>query len=101
MIGDIQAVKALDARSSQSAAGTDAEQAARNREVLRAVREVNEAGGVGPSSELRFAVDQGSGHPLIRIVDRVTQEVINQIPAEAVLRLAEVLKRINAGERIG
>ena len=77
-----------------------AEQAAKNREIARAVKVLNEGGGVGVGSEVRFAIDQNSGDALIRIVDRVTDEVIRQIPSESVIRMAEVLRSLGPGERL-
>jgi uncharacterized FlaG/YvyC family protein len=38
-------------------------------------------------------VDRASRRAIVRIVDKQTHEVINQIPAEYVLRLAEELTR--------
>jgi flagellar protein FlaG len=76
------------------------EQAAKNREIARAVKALNDGGGVGAGSEVRFAIDQNSGDTLIRIVDRATDEVIRQIPSESVIRMAEVLKSLGPGERL-
>jgi uncharacterized FlaG/YvyC family protein len=76
------------------------EQATKNREVARAVKIVNDGNGVGAGSELRFSIDTQSGSPLIKIVDRITNEVIQQIPAESVIRLAEVLKNLRPGDRL-
>ena len=73
------------------------EQAAKNREILKPIRAINEGGGMGPTSELRFAFDPNTGQPLIKIVDRVTNEVISQLPPEATLRAAEILSRIRDG----
>lgn len=99
-IGELQSIRpteGLDGRSGEP--GTSAPRAAKNREIARAVREINEGSGVGASSELRFSVDRESGEPLIRIVDRVTDEVITQIPPEAILRIAEMIKRMGPGDR--
>ena len=60
----------------------------------------NEAGAAGPSSELRFAIDDDTGRALLRIVDRVTSEVIVQLPPEDALRAAEVLENLRPGDRI-
>ena len=72
---------------------------AKNREVVRAVQTINEGDGAGLGNELRFAIDHDSGEPIIRIVDRVTDEVITQVPSESVLRTAEVLRDLAHGER--
>jgi uncharacterized FlaG/YvyC family protein len=49
---------------------------------------------------VHFAIDKTSGNALIRIVDRVTDEVIRQIPSESVIRMAEVLKSLAPGDRL-
>lgn len=76
------------------------EQAAKNREIAKAVKAINEGGGVGPSSEAHFSIDEATGQPLIKIVDRLTNEVITQFPPETALRTAEILRSLQPGERI-
>jgi flagellar protein FlaG len=100
-IAEVQQIRAsgVDAQR-ESPQGPGLEQATRNREVARAVRTLNEAQAVGASSELRFAVDRATGESLIRIVDRATNEIITQVPPEAVLRLAAVLRDIQQGALI-
>jgi flagellar protein FlaG len=65
-----------------------------NREVIRAVHAVNQAELFGQGSELTFLMDRKTHRPLIRVVDRQTGEVIQQIPPEHVLQLAESLANI-------
>lgn len=98
-IAEIQVARSANVASDSPAPGSP-EQAAKNREIARAVKALNDGGGVGAGSEVRFAIDKTSGDALIRIVDRVTDEVIRQIPSEAVIRMAEVLKRLAPGERL-
>ena len=88
-IGETQQIRAsgVDAQR-ESPQGPGLEQTARNREIARAVRTLNEAQAVGASSELRFAVD------------RATNEIITQVPPESVLRLAAVLRDIQEGALI-
>ncbi len=97
------------AQAAPAAPGTDAskspenagiEQAAKNREIVKAIHAINAKEAFGPGSELRFAVDRDTGRPLIRIVDRATNEVLNQIPPEDVLRLAEVLGQLQGHARM-
>jgi flagellar protein FlaG len=61
---------------------------AEDRELIRAVKKVNEARLLGSESELTFVLDRETMKPLVRIVDRETKEVLRQIPPEYVLRLA-------------
>jgi uncharacterized FlaG/YvyC family protein len=67
------------------------QQAAANRDVLQAVKALNTAATFGDQNEITFQVDRASRLPVIRIVDRNTREVVTQIPAEYILRLAETL----------
>jgi hypothetical protein len=63
------------------------------RALIQAVRAVNEAELFGQQHELSFAVDRETRRPVVRIVDRKTRTVVQQIPSESVLRLAEELKQ--------
>lgn len=68
------------------------EMRAEQAQLVRAVEAVNEARLFGENSELTFSLDRETRRPVMKIVDRETQEVIRQIPPEYVLRLAEDLK---------
>jgi uncharacterized FlaG/YvyC family protein len=63
-----------------------------NREVIRAVRAINASGNLGNDQELVFSLDRQTRRPVIKIVNRITSEVLRQIPNERVLHLAEDLK---------
>ena len=80
--------------------GSAPEQAARNRELVRAIKTINDGGSLGPSNELRFGFDPDTGQALIKIVNRVTNEVVMQLPPESALRTAQILKDLNPGEYI-
>jgi uncharacterized FlaG/YvyC family protein len=67
--------------------------AAENREVVRAVKAVNGTEMFGPENELRFQKDPETQRMVVRVVNRKTREVISQVPAEYLLRLAEDLKQ--------
>ncbi len=84
----------------QGPQGRGPEEAAKNRELIKAIKTINEGGALGPSSELRFTFDKATGQAVIKIVDRVTNEVIAQVPREGTLRAAQVLRELNQGERI-
>lgn len=43
---------------------------------------------------LRFSVDHDTGRTVVRVTDANTQEVIRQIPAEEVLKLAKEIDRM-------
>jgi flagellar protein FlaG len=66
---------------------------AANREVIQAVRAVNASGTLGDRNQLTFTLDRRTRRPVITIVNRATNEIVQQIPNEQVLRLAENLKQ--------
>lgn len=74
------------------------ERTAEQREVIQAIKAVNAAELFGENSELTFVLDRETRRPVVRIVDRQTNELIQQIPPEYVLRMAQELK---AAEAIG
>jgi Uncharacterized flagellar protein FlaG len=63
------------------------------REIIRAVKAVNRIQLFGDQNELTFVFDPESHKPLLRIIDRETNEVVRQIPADYVLQLARELKK--------
>ena len=63
------------------------------RTLIQAVRAVNAAEMFGQDNELTFIVDRMSRRAVVRIVNRETREVVEQIPSEYVLRMAEELRR--------
>jgi flagellar protein FlaG len=67
--------------------------AVEQRELIHAVKAVNEAELFGLNNELTFILDRKSHRPVLRIVDRETREVVRQIPPEYALELARNLKR--------
>ena len=72
------------------------ESPANRKEIIQAVKAVNEAELFGQNNELTFAMDRGTRRSVVRIVDRKTSEVVRQIPPESVLRLAEDLMLLRA-----
>ena len=62
------------------------------REVVTAVHEVNKSELMGEGRQLTFTRDPETRRPVIQIIDQSTGDVIDQIPAETVLLLAQQLK---------
>ena len=81
--------------------GPGAAQAAKNRALVKAIQAINAKEVFGPGSELQFSIDRDTKRPLIRIVDRTTNEVLSQIPPEDVIRMAEVLSEIQGRVHVG
>ena len=61
------------------------------RAVVAAVRALNKSQLFGEQKQMLFARDQETQKTVIRIVERGTGEVIDQIPAEQILRILEDL----------
>jgi uncharacterized FlaG/YvyC family protein len=59
---------------------------------VQAVKALNAAASFGENNELTFLLDRNSRLPVIRIIDRETKEVVDQIPPEYILRMAEELR---------
>jgi flagellar protein FlaG len=68
------------------------------RELIQAVKAINAADLFGSDNELTFILDRQTRRAVVRIVNRDTKEVIQQIPAEYVLRLAEEYNRSSGAE---
>lgn len=62
------------------------------RTLIQAVKAVDATQLFGQENELTFVLDRITRRPLVRIVNRKTGEVVQQIPPEYVLRLAEEMK---------
>jgi uncharacterized FlaG/YvyC family protein len=62
------------------------------RQVVSAVHEVNKSELMGEGRQLAFGRDPQTRRPVIQIIDQSTGEVIDQIPSETVLQLAQELK---------
>lgn len=73
-------------------AAADSAQPPVTREVVQAVKALNQTEMFGQDNQLEFQRDQASRRMVIRVVNRKTNEVVSQVPPEYVLRLAENLK---------
>ena|ERR1035438_2320794 len=71
--------------------------AAERRSLATAVRLVNASQVLGQQNELVFALDPTTHRIVAKIVDRDTQQVIEQVPAEYILKLAEGLTGKSSG----
>lgn len=59
------------------------------RALIQAVRAVNASGLLGQEDELTFKIDRAAGIAVVRIVNKKTGELVQQIPNEQVLKMAE------------
>ncbi len=63
------------------------------RDVLNAVRSLNQAGVAGEGREIAFSIDRLTRLPVVKVVDIDSKEVVVQWPADYVLRLAANLEK--------
>lgn len=59
--------------------------------LIAAVAVVNKSGLLGQEREMTFQMDRDTGRTVIRVVNRQTREVVQQIPPEYVLNVAKAL----------
>ena len=69
---------------------------AETREVVQAVKALNSTEMFGEDNELMFQRDRQTNRMVVRMVNRKTNEVVSQIPAEYILRLAQDIKQNGA-----
>jgi uncharacterized FlaG/YvyC family protein len=63
------------------------------RTLIHAVKAVNASAMLGDENELTFVVERGTQRAVARIVNKETRQLVEQIPAEYVLRMAEEIQR--------
>jgi uncharacterized FlaG/YvyC family protein len=63
------------------------------RQIVTAIRELNKSELMGQNRSLAFVRDPDTQRPVIQVRDQQTGDVIDQIPTEAVLRMAAELER--------
>ncbi len=65
-------------------------QAAENRELIQTVRALNATQFAGENREFTFTLDRETHRPVLRLIDTQTKEVLEQFPAEYLLRVRQV-----------
>ena len=86
---DVTAISGATAGAHTPAPVVPVDNGAEAREVVKAVKAVNGAEMFGPENELRFLKDPHTQRIVVRLINRKTSEVVTQVPAEYVLRLAD------------
>ncbi len=64
-----------------------------NRQVVAAVQALNQSAALGQERELVYRRDPKTGSATIQILNRGTGDIVDQIPAEALLRLRAELEQ--------
>ncbi len=67
------------------------EDPASTRQIVTAVRALNEAELMGPNHQLTYTRDTKTQQPVIHVIERDTGQVVDQLPPEAILQLREDL----------
>ena len=90
---DIPRVDSVGASTAVSAPTTPSnEKDVPVREIVTAVHEVNRSELMGEGRQLTFSRDPQTRRPVIQIIDQSTGEVLDQIPSQTILDLAQQLK---------
>jgi uncharacterized FlaG/YvyC family protein len=84
---NISSISHLAAAVAQPAAAKPPGQDQKN--LLQAVKTVNAAQLFGEENELTFRIDRAAQIAVVRIVNKKTGELVEQIPSEQVLKLAD------------
>jgi len=90
---DVSAINRIAQSATTTAAAVPADWPAPIRDVVQAVKALNQTEMFGQDNELEFQRDQVSKRMVIRVVNRKTDQIVSQVPPEYVLRLAEDLKK--------
>jgi uncharacterized FlaG/YvyC family protein len=61
------------------------------RATIRAVNAINTSAALGSDNELTYSVDRAAHVVVVKLIDKQTGSVVQQIPAEYVLKMAEEL----------
>lgn len=63
------------------------------RALIQAVRAVNAAEMFGQENEVTFKIDRAAGIAVVRVVNKKTGALVQQIPSEQILKMAEESNR--------
>jgi uncharacterized FlaG/YvyC family protein len=89
---DITALNRISQDLPSVATPIPVEKAAENREVVQAVKALNNTEMFGQENDLVFQKDPQTKRMVIKVVNRKTKDVVLQIPPKYVLQLAANLK---------
>jgi flagellar protein FlaG len=85
---DVNSLNRIAQGSPAAATPIPAENVSQNRQVVQAVKALNKSEMFGEQNDLEFQKDPGTKKMVVKVVNRSTGEVVSQIPAEYILRLA-------------
>jgi uncharacterized FlaG/YvyC family protein len=90
---DINALNRITQALPAAATAIPVDKAAENREVVQAVKALNNTEMFGQDNELVFQRDPQTQRMVVKVINRKTKDLISQTPPEYVLRLAEDIKQ--------
>jgi uncharacterized FlaG/YvyC family protein len=89
---DISPINSVGASTIANTAATAAANEVPVRQMVTAIHQVNKAELLGQGRQLTFTRDPQTRQTVIQIVDQDSGEVVDSIPPETVLQMAEQLK---------
>jgi len=91
---DVNALSRIAQAAPAVATPVSADAASQKRQVVQAVKALNQSEMLSEDNGLEFQKDPESNRWVVKVVNKTTGDVISQVPAEYVLRLADALKKI-------
>jgi uncharacterized FlaG/YvyC family protein len=88
----INPVISVDVGGATSSVDPSTHQNLQTRQLIQAVQQINQTTTFSEGRELSLSLDPVTKVPVVKVVDAQTREVINQVPAEYVLRIAGFLE---------
>lgn len=86
---NISSISSLSSHLSTAAQPAPPKPTEDQKALLQAVKTVNAAEMFGQENQITFRVDRAAGIAVVRIVNRKTGELVQEIPNEQVLKMAE------------
>lgn len=90
---DVNALNRITQALPAVATAIPVDQASENRQVVQAVKALNKSEMFGEENDLVFQRDPETRRMVVKVVNRNTKDVVSQIPAEYLLRLADDLNQ--------
>ena len=89
---DIAPINRVNLAVPLNPAPTLQEDPATTRQIVTAVRALNEAELMGPNRQFTYTRDPKTQLPVINVIERETGDVVGQLPPEAILQLRQQLE---------
>ena len=90
---DVNTLSRIAGAAPAVATPVSADAASQNRQVVQAVKALNKSEMFGEDNGLEFQKDPDSKRWVVKVVNKTTGDVISQVPAEYLLRLADSLQQ--------